>query len=61
MIISLSYVVLTGDEVFQLLSHMFDNSSVIVRPDSMPAPFCSENPPHVVRVFIFFDNIFFYY
>jgi hypothetical protein len=61
LITSLSCVVLTNDEVFQLVSYMFDKSLVTNRPSSVPAPFCSENPPLAVGIFIFFDNTFFCY
>jgi hypothetical protein len=61
MIISSSYVVLNDGEVLQLMLCLFDKSLVTARPDSMPAPYCSENHPPSVRIFVFFDIIFFCY
>jgi hypothetical protein len=43
------------------MSHMLDKSPVIAQPSSVSAPFCSENPPPELGVFIFFGNTFFYY
>jgi hypothetical protein len=55
LITSLSYA------VFRLVSYMFDKSSPTEQLNSVPAPFCSENPPPAVGIFIFFDKTFFYY
>jgi hypothetical protein len=61
MIISLFYVALSADEVFWLASYMFDKSPQSEQPNSVSAPFCSENPPPEVRIFLFFEHILFYY
>jgi hypothetical protein len=57
LITSLSYATWTAEEVFRLVSYMFDKSPVTDRPSSVP----SENPPPVVGIFIFFDNSFLCY
>jgi hypothetical protein len=59
MIILLFCVPLTTEEVFWIISYMFDKSLLTKRPNSMPAPFCSEIPPPEVGIFIFLDLIFF--
>jgi hypothetical protein len=59
MIISLFDAALTADDVFRLMSFMFHKSSPTKRTNSMPAPFCSENPPPEVGIFILFDLILF--
>jgi hypothetical protein len=46
------------DEVFGLVSRMFDKSPVTKRPVSMPASYYSENLHPLVRIFIFLDFIF---
>jgi hypothetical protein len=61
LITSLSYAALTFEEVFHLVSYMFDKSPVTNRPSSVPDPYYSENPPPVVGIFIFFDKTFLYY
>jgi hypothetical protein len=61
LITSLSYVVLTADEVFRLVSYMFDKSTMTNRPSSVPTPYCSENTPPEVGIFILFNNTFFRY
>jgi hypothetical protein len=60
MIISSSYVVLIDDEVFRLVSRVFNKSLVTVQPDSVPAPYNSENPPSV-GIFVFIGLLFFSY
>jgi hypothetical protein len=50
LITSLSYEVSTADEVFRLISYMFDKSPVTNRPSSVHAPYCSENPPPAVII-----------
>jgi hypothetical protein len=61
LITSLSYAVLTADEVFHLMSYMFDKSPVTNRSSSVSDPYSSKNPPPVVGIFIFFDNTFICY
>jgi hypothetical protein len=61
MIFSLFDVVVCADEVFQLVSYMFDKSPPSECPNSMHAPFYSENPPHEVGIFTLFDLVFFWY
>jgi hypothetical protein len=61
LISSSSYVILTDDEVFRLVSRIFDESLVTRRPASMLALYCCENPPPSIRVFIFFDISFICY
>jgi hypothetical protein len=59
MIISPFCVALTTEEVLRLMSYMFDKNPLIEWSNSVPAPFCSENPPPEVGIFIFLDLIFF--
>jgi hypothetical protein len=61
MIISSFYVALSADDVFRLVSYMFDKSPSSEQPNSVHAPFYSENPPHEVGIFVFLDHIFFCY
>jgi hypothetical protein len=41
----LSYVVFADDEVFRLVSRMFDKSLVPALPATVPEPYYSEDPP----------------
>jgi hypothetical protein len=49
-------VALTADEIDGFLAHLFDRGVPTVRPDAVPLPFSSENPPPLVRV-LFFLNL----
>jgi hypothetical protein len=43
-----------------MVSYMFDKS-LSGRPDTVSAPFCSENPPPEVGIFILSNHIFLWY
>jgi hypothetical protein len=49
-------VVLTADEIDGFVAHLFDWGVPTARPDAVPLPFSSENPPPLVRV-LFFLNL----
>jgi hypothetical protein len=49
-------VALTADEIDGFVAHLFDRAVLTVRPDAVPLPFNSENPPPLVRV-LFFLNL----
>jgi hypothetical protein len=49
-------VALTADEIDGFIAHLFDRGVLTVRPDAVPLPFSSENPPPLVRV-LFFLNL----
>jgi hypothetical protein len=57
---SLYHIVLTGDEVLQLVSRLFDKYPSTGRPTSMLVPFFSENPHPLVRASIFIDLLYFH-
>jgi hypothetical protein len=44
------------DEIDEFVAHLFDRGVPTVRPDAVPLPFSSENPPSLVRV-LFFLNL----
>jgi hypothetical protein len=50
-------VALTAVEIDGFVAHLFDRGVPTVRPDAVPLPFSSENPPPLVRV-LFFLNLF---
>jgi hypothetical protein len=50
------HVALTVDEIDGFVAHLFDRGVPITRPDAVPLPFSSENPPLLVRV-LFFLNL----
>jgi hypothetical protein len=45
-----------ADEIDEFVAHLFDRGVPTVRPDVVPLPFSSENPPPLVRV-LFFLNL----
>jgi hypothetical protein len=47
-------VVLTQAEIDRLMVRLFDKDPPTVHPVSVPAPFCSENSPPLVRITIIF-------
>jgi hypothetical protein len=47
---------LTADEIDGFVAHLFDRGVPTARPDAVPLPFSSENPPPLVRV-LFFLNL----
>jgi hypothetical protein len=53
MINSLFYTALIQAEIDRLMARLFDKDPPTPQPASMPVPFSSENPPHVVRVSAF--------
>jgi hypothetical protein len=48
-------VALTADEIDGFVAHLFDRGVPTVRPDAVPLPFSSENPPPLVRVLLFLN------
>jgi hypothetical protein len=48
-------VALTADEIDGIVAHLFDRGVPTVRPDAVPLPFNSENPPPLVRVLSFLN------
>jgi hypothetical protein len=50
------HVVLTADEIDGFVAHLFDRGVPTARPDAVPLPFSSKNPPPLVRV-LFFLNL----
>jgi hypothetical protein len=48
-------VALTVDEIDGFIAHLFDRGVPTVRPDAVPLPFSSENPPPLVRVLSFLN------
>jgi hypothetical protein len=48
-------VALTVDEIDGFVAHLFDRGVPTVRPDAVPLPFSSENPPPLVRVLSFLN------
>jgi hypothetical protein len=48
-------VALTTDEIDGFVAHLFDRGVPTVRPDVVPLPFNSENPPPLVRVLVFLN------
>jgi hypothetical protein len=49
-------IALTADEIDGFVAHLFDRGVPTARPDAVPLPFSSENPPSLVRV-LFFLNL----
>jgi hypothetical protein len=49
-------VALTADEIDGFVAHLFDRGVPTARPDAIPLPFSSENPPPLVKV-LFFLNL----
>jgi hypothetical protein len=50
------HVALTTDEIDGFVAYLFDRGVPTARPDVVPLPFSSENPPPLVRV-LFFLNL----
>jgi hypothetical protein len=48
-------VALTADEIDGFVAHLFDRGVPTARPDAVPLPFSSENPPPLVRVLSFLN------
>jgi hypothetical protein len=48
-------VALTADEIDGFVAHLFDRGVPIARPDAVPLPFSSENPPPLIRVLVFLN------
>jgi hypothetical protein len=53
LMISFFDTALTQAEIDRLVAHLFDKDLPTLLPTSVPAPFSSENPPPMVRVFAF--------
>jgi hypothetical protein len=51
------HVALTADEIEEFIARLFDRGVPTARPDAVPLPFSSENPPPLVTV-LFFLNLF---
>jgi hypothetical protein len=41
-------------EIDQLVGHLFDKDPPVLSPDTVPMPYCTENPPLLVRTIAFF-------
>jgi hypothetical protein len=48
-------IALTTDEIDGFVAHLFDRGVPTARPDVVPLPFSSENPPPLVRVLVFLN------
>jgi hypothetical protein len=48
-------ITLIVDEIDEFVAHLFDRGVPTARPDVVPLPFSSENPPPLVRVLFFFN------
>jgi hypothetical protein len=48
-------VALTADEIDGFVAYLFDRGVPTLRPDAVPLPFSSENPPPLVRVLSFLN------
>jgi hypothetical protein len=48
-------VALTAHEIDGFVAHLFDRGVPTVRPDVVPLPFSSKNPPPLVRILFFFN------
>jgi hypothetical protein len=48
-------VALTADKIDGFVAHLFDRGVLTARPDAVPLPFSSENPPPLVRVLSFLN------
>jgi hypothetical protein len=48
-------VALTADEIDGFVARLFDRGVPTARPDVVPLPFSSENPPPLVRVLSFLN------
>jgi hypothetical protein len=48
-------VALTADEIYGFVAHLFDRGVPTARPDAVPLPFSSENPPPLVKVLVFLN------
>jgi hypothetical protein len=45
--------VLTEAKIDQLVGHLFYKDPPVPRPDTVPMPYCTENPPPLVRTIAF--------
>jgi hypothetical protein len=50
-------VALSLEEIDGFVSHLFDKGVPTARPDSVPLPYNSDNPPPSIRVFGFFHSL----
>jgi hypothetical protein len=48
-------IALTADEIDVFVAHLFDRGVPTARPDAVPLPFSSENPPPLVKVLVFLN------
>jgi hypothetical protein len=55
---SFLHTTLTQAEIDRFMAHFFDKDSPVVRPATVPMPYCSENPPPVVRISTFIDILY---
>jgi hypothetical protein len=51
---SFFYSALTKAEIDRLVGHLLDKDLPVPRPNTMPMPYCTENPPPLVRTIAFF-------
>jgi hypothetical protein len=44
---------LTQTKIDQLVGHLFNKNPLVPRPNTVPAPYCTKNPPPLVRTITF--------
>jgi hypothetical protein len=54
MIHSFFCLALTKAKIDQLVGHLFDKDPLVPWPKTVPAPYCTENPPPLVKTITFF-------
>jgi hypothetical protein len=52
---NLYLVALTPDEIDGFIAHLFNKGVPTARPDSVPLPYYSNNPPPLVRILASFN------
>jgi hypothetical protein len=52
---------LTQAVINQFVAHLFDKDPPTSWPDSVPKPYCSENPPPTVSITVFFFALLYTY
>jgi hypothetical protein len=51
---SFFYSALTKAEIDRLVGHLFDKDPLVLWPNTVHMPYCTENPPPLVRTITFF-------
>jgi hypothetical protein len=52
----LSRTALSPDKIDMFVAHLFDKDASTARPDNLPPPYCSENPPPSVWILAVFNS-----